>query len=147
MQLIIRQAGHDDLPCILGLYKELESDENAVLTQEQATAVFNRISTYPNYKIYVALAGSETVGTFSLAIMDNLAHLGMPSGLIEDVAVKSEWQGKGIGKNMMQFALERCREYGCYKAALSSNKKRVEAHRFYEALGFERHGYSFTIDF
>jgi GNAT superfamily N-acetyltransferase len=47
--------------------------------------------------------------------MDNLAHMGMPSGLIEDVVVKPEWQGKGIGKRMMQYALERCREYSCYK--------------------------------
>ena len=70
----------------------------------------------------------------------------MPSGLIEDVVVKSEWQGKGIGKQMMLFALAQCKENGCYIAALSSNIKRDRAHQFYESVGFEKHGFSFLID-
>ena len=64
---------------------------------------------------------------------------------VEDVAVLPDRQGQGIGKAMMAFALERCREAGCYKMALSSNLKRGPAHAFYDALGFERHGYSFVI--
>lgn len=146
MQLLIREASHGDLPQILNIYKELEADKSAVLTEAQAVEIYDQISTYPNYKIYVALTDNETVGTFSLAIMDNLAHMGMPSGLIEDVVVKQEWQGRGIGKQMMYFALEQCRAAGCYKAALSSNRNRTKAHQFYESLGFERHGYSFSID-
>lgn len=50
------------------------------------------------------------------------------------------------GGQMMHFAMERCRESGCYKAALLSNKKKLNAHRFYESLGFEKHGYSFSVD-
>ncbi|WP_366914974.1 hypothetical protein [Polaromonas sp.] len=36
-------------------------------------------------------------------------------------------------------------ESGCYKLALSSNLKREKAHAFYDALDFERHGYSFRM--
>ena len=79
------------------------------------TAVFDRMASYPDYKVYTAEADGEIVGTFALAIMDNLAHMGAPSGLIEDVVVKEECRGLGIGKKMMLFALERCREAGCYK--------------------------------
>ena len=46
---------------------------------------------------------------------------------------------------MMQDALARCGERGCYKAALSSNLTRERAHAFYESLDFERHGYSFKV--
>jgi GNAT superfamily N-acetyltransferase len=146
MHLVIRQAEGEDLADILDIYRELETNESFGLTKEQAGVIFDRISSYPDYKLYVAVADDETVGTFALAIMDNLAHSGMPSGLIEDVAVKKEWQGKGIGKQMMCFAIERCKERGCYKLALSSNKNRTGAHHFYESLGFEKHGYSFLID-
>lgn len=146
MQLSIRQALREDIPGILDLYRELESDKSSVLPEDRANVIFSRISSYPDYKIYVAFERVELIGTFSLAVMDNLAHMGTPSGLIEDVVVKSVWRGKGVGKQMMRFAIDRCREAGCYKAALSSNKKRTEAHRFYEALGFEKHGYSFLID-
>jgi GNAT superfamily N-acetyltransferase len=55
-------------------------------------------------------------------------------------------QGQGIGTSMMEYAIELCKEKGCYKAALSSNIKREAAHRFYESLGFKKHGYSYLID-
>ena len=38
------------------------------------------------------------------------------------------------------------REAGCYKLVLSSNQKRARAHAFYESLGFQRHGFSFSIE-
>jgi GNAT superfamily N-acetyltransferase len=46
---------------------------------------------------------------------------------------------------MVAYALARSREKNCYKLNLSSNKDRIDAHRFYEKLGFERHGHSFAL--
>ena len=53
-----------------------------------------------------------------------------------------DWQGRGIGKEMMQFAVDRFRETGCYKLALTSGVKTNVARGFYESLGFKKHGYS-----
>lgn len=72
--------------------------------------------------------------------------MGMPSAVIEDIAVDPEWQRRGVGKMMMRHALKECSKKGCYKAVLSSNLKREQAHAFYESLGFERHGYSFRVN-
>jgi GNAT superfamily N-acetyltransferase len=47
----------------------------------------------------------------------------------------------------MAYAMDICRAKGCYKLVLSSNQKREDAHRFYEKLGFTKHGYSFLIEF
>ena len=111
----------------------------------QAEKLFDRISRYPNYKIYVAVADNEIVGSFALLVMDNLAHMGAPSAIVEDVVVTPHRQGQGIGTHMMQFAMDQCKKHGCYKLVLSSNKKRAEAHKFYQKLGFELHGYSFVV--
>jgi len=46
---------------------------------------------------------------------------------------------------MMEHARGECRLASCYKMALSSAIGREAAHQFYDALGFERHGYSFLI--
>lgn len=146
MDIVIREAVKDDLADILQLYAQPDMDNGRVLSLQQAQEIFARMSGYPNYKVYVAAEGGEIVGTFALAVMDNLAHLGAPSSLIEDVVVRADQQGKGIGKRMMDFAIERCKEQGCYKVALSSNLKRVGAHRFYESLGFQRHGISFVVE-
>lgn len=145
--ILIRQAQESDLEAVLSLYAQPLLDGNEVLAIEEALEVFKKMNRYPDYRIYVAQSEREVVGTFTLLIMDNLGHLGAPSGVIEDVAVCPEFHGQGIGRQMMQFALEICRDSGCYKVALSSNLKRENAHRFYEAVGFEIHGYSFLVDF
>ena len=144
--LTFREAEETDLSAVLALYAQPDMDGETELTEAEALVIFRRMKTYPDYKVYVAVLGGEIVGTYALAIMDNLAHRGARSGLIEDVVVRDRLQGQGIGRQMMRDALNRCRKAGCYKAALSSNLKRERAHRFYESLGFEKHGYSFYTD-
>jgi GNAT superfamily N-acetyltransferase len=142
----IREASKSDLPDVLRLYAQPDLDDGKVLSTSEAERVFNRMRRYPNYRVYVAVSAAHVVGTFALLIMDNLGHLGAPSAIIEDVAVDPSLQSKGIGKEMMRYAIQLATEYGCYKAVLSSNLKRERAHAFYKSLDFEQHGYSFRID-
>ena len=142
----IREATAADIPGVLALYAQPELDDGKVLPVAEAVALHRRFARYPDYTLYVALEGSEVVGSFALLVMDNLGHLGAPSGIVEDVVVAPRRQGSGIGQAMMRFALDRCREKRCYKLVLSSNAKRERAHAFYEKLGFVRHGYSFRVD-
>ncbi len=144
--IIIREATEDDLAEVLALYAEIEDAGGPILSVEQARPIFARLKSYPDYKLYIALDGERAVGTFALLVMDNLAHMGARSGVVEDVVVHPATQGQGVGRLMMDFARQRCHEAGCYKLALSSNLKREAAHRFYDSLGFERHGYSFRVD-
>ena len=145
--VVIREASEADLPAILGLYAQPDLDDGDVLPLVQAQQILARFKRYPAYKLYVAADGEEIVGSLALLIMDNLGHRGAPSGVVEDVVVEPERQGEGIGRQMMAFALDRARDRRCYKLALSSNLSRERAHRFYESLGFERHGYSFRVEF
>jgi ribosomal protein S18 acetylase RimI-like enzyme len=142
----IREATEADLPEILRIYAQPELDAGAVLSLEEARSRFQRFSIYPSYRLYVAEVDGAVVGTFALLIMDNLAHLGAPSGVVEDVGVLPEFQGQGIGKQMMRKARELCAEAGCYKLVLSSNVRRMAAHAFYESLGFRKHGFSFLVE-
>ena len=142
--LEIRPATQADLPAILSLYTEIEMAGPAT-DLAKAERVFERIRHYPDYTVYVAVEDGNIIGTFELLIMDNLAHSGAPSGIVEDVVVHPSRQGQGIGKQMMLFAMEQCRRAGCYKLVLSSNLIRERAHQFYEGLGFKRHGYSFVV--
>lgn len=145
MNITVREATDVDLPAILSLYGQLGQDDGTVLSPEQAMIIFNRLRSYPDYRIHVALADDKIVGTFAMLVMDNLAHQGARSAILEDVVVEEGLRGQGIGRTMMAYAAALCRERGCYKMVLNSNRLRVDAHRFYEALGYERHGYSFAI--
>lgn len=144
--LSCREAFKSDLFDVLRLYAQPDIDAGKVLPLPEAERLFERITRYPDYNIYVAVCDGQIIGTFALLIMDNLGHLGSPSAIIEDVAVDPEWQGRGVGKMMMQHAKKICEEKGCYKVILSSKLIRERAHAFYESLGFVRHGYSFRFN-
>jgi GNAT superfamily N-acetyltransferase len=145
MDLIIRQATLDDVKDILHIYAEA-LDNGKVITVEKAQKIFLKQQQYPNYQVFIALYEQQTVGTFALLIMENMAHNGTPSAVVEDVGVLPTMQSKGIGKLMMKFALKYAKEKGCYKMSLSSNLRREKAHQFYESLGFNKHGFSFLME-
>lgn len=144
--LSFRPAVRADLPSLLDLYAQLGQDDGRVLGLAEAEALWDRIDAYPDYRIHVAEIDGRVVGTWSLLVMVNLAHRGLPSAVVEDVVVDDSCRGRGIGKRMMREALDIARAKGCYKLALTSNRNREAAHRFYESLGFTRHGHSFFTD-
>lgn len=145
MNLTIRLATINDVPAILGIYA-VALDNNKVLSVEDAQKIFAQQSQYPDYHVFLAELGNEAVGTFALLVMENMAHMGAPSAVVEDVGVLPDLQGKGIGKKMMEYALQYAQEKGCYKMSLSSNLRREQAHQFYESLGFKKHGFSFLME-
>lgn len=145
MHLDIRVATEADLPGILRLYAQPQIDDGQVLPLEEAARLFHRFASYPWYRLHVACLGDDIVGSFALLVMDNLGHLGAPSGVVEDVVVDPARHRMGIGAAMMRHAMAECRRLGCYKLSLSTNLKRHEAHAFYESLGFVRHGYSYVM--
>ena len=145
--LTIRVANKADLPAINNLYSQPEMNDGESLSLEQTKNLFNKITNYPDYKIYVAeTVGGIIVGSFGLLIMDRLDHCGDPSGVLSGVVVDPNFHRQKIGEKMMQYAMQQCSSAGCYKLILSSNFKRENAHRFYEALGFKQHGISFALD-
>ena len=131
MNLRIREANTADLPQILNLYLHGLEDK-AVLTIEQAEQIFNKMSTYPNYKVYVAENEAEMLGTFALLIMENLGHMGTPSAVVEDVAVLPNHQGKGIGKKLTLACVELARRLKVYEVmAITSSDE------FFRSCGFD----------
>lgn len=145
MSVELRRATENDLGRILEIYASAGIGGPSQFTVEEARERFPRFSAYPNYRLFVAMVEGRIAGVYSLLILDKLAKRGVPSGIVEDVAVDPSAQRQGVGRAMMEHALNLCRQAGCYKMALSSNMERAKAHEFYESLGFERHGYSFRV--
>jgi GNAT superfamily N-acetyltransferase len=144
--IVIREASEEDIPAIIDIYRAAGIGGEDNFTVTEACAHFAMLKQYPSFRVFVALIDQTVVGTYELLVMDNMAKRGRRSGVVADVAVHPRHQGRGIGRAMMQRAMEQCSQANCYKLALSSNLKRKDAHRFYDALGFERHGYSFQVE-
>ncbi|MEB3281875.1 MAG: GNAT family N-acetyltransferase [Lyngbya sp.] len=144
LKLEITVATREDLPHLNELYAQM--DDLPLLPDEKIEELFNQIHQIPNYKIYLVWLEEKPVGTFSLLYVPTMMHRGFHQfAVLDAVSVASAYRSQGIGKAMIRSALKLSAEAGCYKVTLSSNLHRDRAHAFYESLGFQQHGWSFSL--
>ncbi|MET7610647.1 GNAT family N-acetyltransferase [Streptomyces seoulensis] len=136
--LDIRPATPDDIPAIvamladdpLGAQRESPDDLTPYL------AAFERLDTDPNQHLVVAVRAGRVIGTLQLTIIPGLSRQGATRSLIEAVRIHADERGNGLGGELIQWAVDTSRRLGCQLVQLTSDKKRTDAHRFYERLGF-----------
>lgn len=146
--ITVREAFADDAEILARLQSEMDDepyDENrhdAALMRE----ILLDMAAYPNFRAYLAFdKDGVAIGTFSLLVFGSPSHHGARQALLDAVVVTAARRGQGVGEAMLKQALHIAADAGCYKLMLSSNLKRIDAHRFYERLGFSRHGVGFSI--
>lgn len=90
----------------------------------------------------------EVLGTMQVSITPGLSRKGMSRMNIEGVRVNSAARGGGVGNEMIRWAIDYARERGCGLVEFTTDKSRVDAHRFYDRLGFEQShfGYKLKLD-
>jgi len=123
-----------DISSLLELYKQLTPDDN-VLDEVNASNIWENIEKH-NIKYFIAKENGKIIASCYICIIPNLTRGGKSIGFIENVITDIEYRGKGIGKNIVENAIEYAKVQNCYKIILQSGKERTAAHRFYESLGF-----------
>jgi GNAT superfamily N-acetyltransferase len=135
-EVIFRPAVAADLPAIMALLADDDiARSRGGYDGELPEAAFAEIDADPRNELIVAVAG-EIVGTCQLTFIPGLSRGGTERMTIEAVRVRSDRRGAGLGRQMMAYAVERARARGCTLAQLTTDKRRADAHRFYESLGF-----------
>ncbi|RJS15611.1 GNAT family N-acetyltransferase [Corallococcus sp. H22C18031201] len=135
-----RIATAADLPSILALLvddaiaRARTGYTEALLPSVQAA--FDEISADPNNELIVGELDGEVIATLQLTCIPGLSRGGMRRALVEAVRVRSDLRGRRIGEALMHEAMARARARGCGMMQLTTDKRRVEAHRFYARLGF-----------
>lgn len=79
----------------------------------------------------------EIIGTLQLSFMQYLTYRGGIRAQIEAVRIKKGERGVGIGKTMLEWAINRARERKAHLLQLTCDKKRPKAIKLYEDLGFK----------
>ena len=138
--ITFRKAQASDLPAIVAMLADdplgvAREDASLPLAQGYLDA-FAAISADPNQLLAVALDGAEVIGTLQITFLAGLSRKGSWRGQIEAVRVASHRRSGGIGRQMIEWAVDECRARGCGVVQLTTDKGRADAHRFYESLGF-----------
>ena len=87
----------------------------------------------------VAMEEGNVLGYASIHYIKKITR---KSGIIEDVVVKENQRGKGIGKLLVKNLIEKAKKNNCDKIILSSSEKNL---KFYEKLGFHKNEFEMIM--
>lgn len=97
---------------------------------------FQAITADPNNELVVACRGDEVIGVQQITFIPYITHQGGWRATIEGVRTSSSERGKGLGSELIRYGIQRAKDRGCHLVQLTTDKKREDALRFYESLGF-----------
>jgi N-acetylglutamate synthase-like GNAT family acetyltransferase len=148
----IRRARRDDVGIIVAMLADdpLGSARERLEEPLPASyfAAFERVDHDSNIQLMVAQDGDGAViGCLQLCILPGLSSQGASRGLIEDVRVASHCRSRGIGEQLVQWAVGEARAKQCKLVELLTHNSRVDAQRFYARLGFKPSHVGMTLRF
>ena len=140
--MTFRKAQKSDVPEIvkllsddaLGRIRELYTDP----IPEVYYTAFDRINANENENLLVIEnPEGEIIGTLQLTFLQHLSYRGRIRAQIESVRIREDSRNGGLGQQMIEWAIRLAKERNAHVVQLASDKKRSDAIRFYERLGFK----------
>ncbi|WP_370281130.1 GNAT family N-acetyltransferase [Robiginitalea marina] len=99
---------------------------------------FHKIDRDSNQKlIVVENEQGEIIGAMQLSFIQYLTYQGGIRAQMEAVRIHKNYRGTGLGTKILKWAIFRAKENGVHVLQLTTDKKRPDAIRFYESLGFK----------
>jgi ribosomal protein S18 acetylase RimI-like enzyme len=138
MEVIIRRAKSSDIPHLVDLLRDLFSIEadfefDAGL-QEQGLCML--LQSPETRCIMVAETDNNVVGMCTAQLVVSTAKGGF-SGLIEDMVIRHEYRGKGLGSRLLDAVEKWCFSSGTRRIQLMADKNNKKALRFYSKYGWQ----------
>ena len=136
----MRRARLDDVPAIVRLLADdplgATRERNQTPLPDSYRRAFEAIDRDANQELVVACSGDRVIGVLQLTFMPSLTYQGGWRAQIEGVRVDAGIRSQGLGRTLFEWAIRRARERGCHMVQLTTDKRRPDARRFYESLGF-----------
>ena len=146
-EMLIRSATRADLPALIALYADddLGKAREGCEPDARYTAAYEALERDPNHILAVGEIGSVIAATLLLSFIPGLSRHGAWRAQIEAMRVARGMRGRGLGKAMLDWAIAKASERGCDLVQLTSDRRRTDAHRFYERAGFAPTHFGFKL--
>lgn len=136
----IRKACRKDVPQIVRLLANDSLGKQRESYQDPFPAkyytAFSEIDADQNQHLIVIEDGKKIIGTLQLTIITYLTYQGGQRGQIEAVRIDESYRGQGIGRIMLEWAINKARDLNCHMVQLTMDKERLDTIEFYQKLGF-----------
>jgi GNAT superfamily N-acetyltransferase len=133
----LRRAAADDVPALVRLLADDDISAGREIDDlAPYRAAFARIDADPAQLLVIGDVDGESACTLQLTVIPGLARAGALRGQVEAVRVRSDLRSRGVGEAVLRWAVDELRSRGCVVAQLTTDKRRLDAHRFYARLGW-----------
>ncbi|MCM4160042.1 GNAT family N-acetyltransferase [Antarcticibacterium flavum] len=137
MNLAFNKILKKDLELVIPFIQELgEYKTDVALLRARLAEMFDQ-----NYECFGVYLHGEVIGVFGLWFMTR--HYAGKSCEPDHVFIKTEYQNKGLGKQIFEFIFQYAEDKGCETAELNSYVHNFRSHKFYMNHGFVIKGYHF----
>ncbi|KTD04399.1 putative acetyltransferase [Legionella geestiana] len=140
MSIRIRKAKYSDLPDIILLLADDEIGSKREKYDEPLPQAyydaFDLIDKDSNNWLMIAELDDKIIGTLQLTFITYLTYQGGTRAQIEGVRTDRSFRGRGIGKALVEWAINKSKEKGCHLVQLTTDKRRPKALAFYTKSGF-----------
>ncbi|WFU73807.1 GNAT family N-acetyltransferase [Bradyrhizobium sp. CB2312] len=147
----IRPARREDVAAIVAMLADDHLGRGRERVEDPLPAAyyaaFDRVERDPNLTLVVAESEGRVVGCLQLAVLGGISSQGGVRGLLEDVRVAADCRSRGIGEQLVQWAVAEAKARGCKLVELLTHQTRVDAQRFYKRLGFTASHVGMTVRF
>jgi len=138
MSVTLRPVRQEDAERVAALMTELGYPSAAADVQDR----LRRSLKSPTSCCLVAQSAGEVVGLMSAELVPYFPN-GTTVCRVTSLVVSSQQRRRGIGEKLIAAAADFARAQKCSGLELTSAERRVDAHRFYEQLGFSRTAFRF----
>ena len=136
-----RNATTQDIPTLVQMLNDdaLGSQRENPNNLDAYTRAMEIIEQDPHNQILLIESSepeSRVCGMLQLSYLPSLTYQGAWRGQIEGVRIHHDFRRKGLGRLLIQHAIDCARDWGCFMVQLTTDKQRPDSLRFYESLGF-----------
>ena len=139
LDLTIRAAEITDAAALAQLMCELGYET----TKSEMQMRMEKIASDERYRTFVAVLDGKVCGMIGTLTCPSYEH-NDPGGRILALATLGTIRRRGIGRALIATAEKDFSQRGIRRVALNTRLARVDAHKFYESLGYERNGWRFV---
>ena len=135
-----RKATLSDCRAVYHMICELEAK---ILPYKEFQDIFRKQLEDSHYECIICEENEHIIGVLNLRYEEQLHHAGVVAEILEFVIAES-YRGKGPGKEMLAYALQRAKDNECIQIEVACNQLRKDTHRFYLREGLTNSHFKFS---
>lgn len=136
---IVECNSNDEINATFAIMSQLRPH----LEESQYVALIRELQQTENLCLVAVFAEDDCIAVAGYTIIRCLFNGGKPKMFVNDLVTDESRRGQGIGKFLLNFLKQKCRELQYIGIVLDSGMQRIDAHHFYEHEEFQKVAFHF----